>query len=135
VSAELGEQDAILVNKVDLSPGTRGFINAGAHAVFAVSARTGEGIADLLAWIEHQVVQRAGGYESMPMTRARHRAAIEASVRYLKRFLAGAPASEPAYDLLAEDLRLAARELGRITGRIDVEDYLDVIFGDFCIGK
>ena len=38
-------------------------------------------------------------------------------------------------DLLAEDLRLAARELGRITGRIDVEDYLDVIFRDFCIGK
>jgi len=135
VSAELGEQDAILLNKVDLSPGTRGFINAGAHAVFAVSARTGEGIADLLAWIGRQVEQRAGGSESMPMTRARHRAAIDASVRYLKRFLAGAPASDPACDLLAEDLRLAARELGRITGRIDVEDYLDVIFRDFCIGK
>jgi tRNA modification GTPase len=38
-------------------------------------------------------------------------------------------------DVLAEDLRMAARELGRLTGRIDVEDYLDVIFRDFCIGK
>jgi tRNA modification GTPase len=36
---------------------------------------------------------------------------------------------------MAEDLRLAARALGRITGRVDVEDILDVIFGEFCIGK
>lgn len=135
VSLELGAQDAVLVNKVDLSPGTRGFISAGAHTVFAVSARTGEGIADLLAWLEQQVAQRAGGSESMPMTRARHRSAIEASTRYLSRFLDGTSGEEPAIDLLAEDLRLAARELGRITGRIDVEDYLDVIFRDFCIGK
>ncbi|MEP4734570.1 hypothetical protein, partial [Parvibaculum sp.] len=38
-------------------------------------------------------------------------------------------------ELVAEDLRLAARALGRITGRVDVEDLLDVIFRDFCIGK
>jgi tRNA modification GTPase len=38
-------------------------------------------------------------------------------------------------ELVAEDLRLAARALGRITGRVDVEDLLDVIFTDFCIGK
>jgi tRNA modification GTPase len=37
--------------------------------------------------------------------------------------------------MVAEDLRLAARELGRITGRVDVEEILDVIFRDFCIGK
>jgi tRNA modification GTPase len=41
----------------------------------------------------------------------------------------------PALELMAEDLRLAARALGRITGRVDVEDLLDVIFRDFCIGK
>ena len=38
-------------------------------------------------------------------------------------------------DLLAEELRIAARALGRLTGRVDVEDILDVIFRDFCIGK
>jgi tRNA modification GTPase len=38
-------------------------------------------------------------------------------------------------DLLAEELRLAARAIGRLTGRVDVEDILDVIFRDFCIGK
>ena len=38
-------------------------------------------------------------------------------------------------ELRAEDMRLAARALGRITGRVDVEDVLDVIFRDFCIGK
>ena len=46
--------------------------------------------------------------------------------------------SEPApvrEDVVAEDLRLAARALGRLTGRVDVEDILDVIFRDFCIGK
>ena len=38
-------------------------------------------------------------------------------------------------ELVAEELRLAARALGRLTGRVDVEDVLDVIFRDFCIGK
>jgi tRNA modification GTPase len=38
-------------------------------------------------------------------------------------------------DLVAEELRLAARDLGRLTGRVDVEDVLDVIFRDFCVGK
>jgi tRNA modification GTPase len=38
-------------------------------------------------------------------------------------------------ELLAEDLRSAARALGRITGRVDVEDILDVVFASFCIGK
>jgi tRNA modification GTPase len=41
----------------------------------------------------------------------------------------------PLPELVAEDLRLSARAIGRITGRIDVEDLLDVIFNDFCIGK
>jgi tRNA modification GTPase len=44
----------------------------------------------------------------------------------------GGSASE---ELVAEELRLAARALGRLTGRVDVEDILDVIFRDFCIGK
>ncbi|MBF0335520.1 MAG: tRNA uridine-5-carboxymethylaminomethyl(34) synthesis GTPase MnmE, partial [Alphaproteobacteria bacterium] len=64
------------------------------------------------------------------LTRARHRAAFEDCVAALARAEAA-----PLADLLAEDVRLAARALGRVSGRVDVEDLLDVIFRDFCIGK
>jgi len=64
------------------------------------------------------------------LTRARHRQALEEAAASLQRSL-GAPLPE----LRAEDLRLALRSLGRITGTVDVEDLLDVIFRDFCIGK
>jgi tRNA modification GTPase len=64
------------------------------------------------------------------LTRARHREALETALAALQRSLtAGLP------ELRAEDLRLAWRSLGRITGRVDVEDLLDVIFRDFCLGK
>ena len=64
------------------------------------------------------------------LTRARHRAALESAVDALAR--AGRAG---AAELAAEDLRLAARALGRITGRIAVDEILDVVFRDFCIGK
>ena len=64
------------------------------------------------------------------LTRARHRLALAECVAALHRSLS---ASLP--ELAAEDLRLATRALGRITGRVDVEDILDIIFRDFCIGK
>ena len=65
-----------------------------------------------------------------PLTRARHRNALEQCAQALDRFAA---AGEP--ELAAEDLRLAVRALGRITGRTDVEDVLDAVFASFCIGK
>ena len=64
------------------------------------------------------------------LTRARHRQALEEAVSALRRSL-----TAPLSELRAEDLRLALRSLGRITGAVDVEDLLDVIFRDFCIGK
>ena len=68
--------------------------------------------------------------EAPLLTRARHRQALEEAVSALRRSL-----SAPLAELRAEDLRLALRNLGRITGTVDVEDLLDVIFRDFCIGK
>ena len=135
VTLELSAHDAMLINKADIaksngSPNVRDGVTT-----FKVSARTGQGIDELVAWLEQQVSSRIGGSESMPMTRARHRAALEAVTVYLDRFLQAFSQSHSHVDLLAEELRMAARELGRITGRIDVEDYLDVIFRDFCIGK
>jgi tRNA modification GTPase len=71
--------------------------------------------------------------ETAIVTRARHRRALEDTVSALDRALAqGASGRE---ELIAEELRSAATTLGRLTGRVDVEDILDVIFRDFCIGK
>jgi tRNA modification GTPase len=96
----------------------------------AVSAKTGAGIAELLTRLEAEVANRYDTQGAPTITRARHRAALTECRYALARAF---EASQP--ELLAEDLRLAARALGRITGRVGVEDVLDVIFREFCIGK
>ena len=65
-------------------------------------------------------------------SRERHRRALEDVVAALRR---ASRVDRDREDLLAEELRIAAQSLGRLTGRVDVEDVLDVIFRDFCIGK
>ena len=64
------------------------------------------------------------------LTRARHRKAVEDCVAALRRF-----DRDGEIELGAEDLRLAARALGRIGGRVEVDEVLDTIFREFCIGK
>ena len=101
----------------------------------ALSARSGAGVDALLDRLEEwaQTNFPTGG-EAPVITRARHRQALEDCAEGLRRALAAAgDASRP--ELMAEDLRLAMRALGRVTGSVDVEDLLDVIFRDFCIGK
>ena len=71
--------------------------------------------------------------EAAVVTRARHRLALEETVAALDRALAEGKAGRE--ELIAENLRSAATTLGRLSGRVDVEDVLDVIFRDFCIGK
>ena len=100
---------------------------------FNVSAETGAGIPGLLSALEGQASGFLAGAESALITRARHRKALEDAVAALRR-AGGRPVADRE-DLLAEELRLAAQALGRLTGRVDVEDILDVIFRDFCIGK
>jgi tRNA modification GTPase len=73
------------------------------------------------------------GAEPALVTRERHRRTLEDALAALRRALA--PGLAAKEDLLAEELRIAAGALGRLTGRVDVEDILDVIFQDFCIGK
>ena len=97
---------------------------------FAISARTGTGIDRLLAFLTEAVIERAGLSETPALTRERHRQALTECSQGLARALAA-----PAIELVAEDLRLAVRAIGRITGRVDVEDLLDIVFRDFCIGK
>ena len=69
------------------------------------------------------------------VTRARHRQALEQTIGAIDRALAEAAKPGEREELVAEELRTAATALGRLTGRVDVEDILDVIFRDFCIGK
>jgi tRNA modification GTPase len=73
--------------------------------------------------------------EGAIITRARHRQHVEAAVEALIRFETLSQQGTMAVDMAAEELRLATSELGRITGAVDVEDVLDVLFTDFCIGK
>jgi tRNA modification GTPase len=100
--------------------------------VLFISARDGIGIDLLLQKLADEIGRRFADVHpsAPPLTRARHRAALMECVEHLDRAL-GAPMA----DLRAEDVRLATRALGRITGRVDVEDLLDIIFRDFCIGK
>jgi tRNA modification GTPase len=73
--------------------------------------------------------------EDAVITRARHRRHVESAAEALRRFEMRSGEGYAALDMAAEELRLAASELGRITGAVDVEDVLDVLFSDFCIGK
>ncbi len=125
----LGENAVAVVNKIDLRRPETPFEVAG-HRAMEISAVTGEGLDRLLAALRDRINERFSAGEAPVLTRARHRAALEECVAALR----GAEnATLP--ELMAEDLRLAARALGRITGRVGVEDILDVVFADFCIGK
>jgi tRNA modification GTPase len=96
-----------------------------------ISAKTGEGFSELLSLLEKNVQKALEIKSNSPVfTRARHRHELEAARSALERATAASQS-----ELMAEDLRLALRALGRITGRVDIEELLDVIFRDFCIGK
>ena len=101
--------------------------------VFNISAITGQGFDRLLSQLARHAEHFLAGAESALVTRERHRRTLEDTLAALRRALAGDLAIHE--DLLAEELRIAARALGRLTGRVDVEDVLDVIFRDFCVGK
>jgi tRNA modification GTPase len=120
-----GADTLLVANKIDL---VRHRDNLPADSV-AISALTGAGVPAL---IEQLAARIAADYHSAAplLTRTRHRAALEFARDGLRRAL-----SAPLPELRAEDLRLAWRSLGQITGHVDVEDLLDVIFAEFCIGK
>ena len=88
----------------------------------------------LLTVLAEHVRSLTGIGEAPLLTRARHREAVTEAEIALVRFVSGA-AEGSELALLAEDLRLAARAIGRLTGAIGVEDVLDRIFSTFCIGK
>jgi tRNA modification GTPase len=148
VDATIAEQDTelppkgdagaawLVRNKLDLlGPGAKpgaGPDREGRRA-FAISAQTGMGIDALVAALAEHAGEVFVTGEPSIVTRERHRAALTETVEALGRAIEEGSGGQE--DLVAEEFRLAARRLGRITGRVDVEDILDVIFRDFCIGK
>lgn len=116
-------RDIVVVNKADLAP-------VDDASVVSLSALSGVGLPELLGRIERaaqSLMQESG---APPLTRARHREALVEVHESLGRALVA-----PEIALAAEDLRLALRALGRITGAVRIDELLDVIFRDFCIGK
>jgi tRNA modification GTPase len=125
-SAWPGLDTLLVANKIDLVQARRADLP---KTAIPISALTGEGVDTLLTALGERVAQ-SYRIEAPLLTRARHRQALEEAAASLQRSL-----SATLPELRAEDLRLALRSLGRITGAVDVEDLLDVIFRDFCIGK
>jgi tRNA modification GTPase len=122
------DQDLVLANKMDLLDARP--LPATAIPLLPISVRSGTGLNELIARIGEIAAQAMDSVGSPALTRARHRSALEDALVALSR---SREARDP--ELLAEDLRLAVRAIGRITGRVDVEDLLDRIFSEFCIGK
>ena len=88
-----------------------------------------------LPWNLAEIVRERLSTDEAPLvTRARHRELVEEALAHVERSLEGARIGVGA-ELVSEDLRMAARALGRITGTVDAEDLLDRIFSSFCIGK
>ena len=132
-----------IVNKIDLVPQPREVLPGGENVAqsgagecasprYFVSSTTGAGIAGLVDGIAH-FCENFFSAEPALVARERQRAQLAECGRALCGAVAAA--GEGREEIVAEQLRLAARALGKLLGRVDVEDILDVIFRDFCIGK
>jgi tRNA modification GTPase len=113
----------LIANKADLG-------GIGPEGALRISAKTGFGMGELRLRLASAARRMTESNGPPPLTRARHRAALLAAAEHLE-------AAEKAdlAELRGEDLRLAMRALGRITGHVGVEDILDTVFSKFCIGK
>ena len=122
----IDERSVLVVNKMDVA----GAENDLSHAL-SLSVHTGDGLDELMDALLVKIKTLMDDSREVPsLTRQRHRGHVEEALAALERSQGAA-----LPELMAEDARLAIRALGRITGKVDVEDLLDVIFRDFCIGK
>jgi tRNA modification GTPase len=115
-------------NKIDLDSTTRPMAEAG----FAISARSGDGLPELIAALVGFAQDYFGSSEGGLISRTRQRQLLQQTAASLQRSI---DVVEEGEELAAEELRVAAHSLGRLLGRVDVEDILDVIFRQFCVGK
>lgn len=122
--------DLLVLNKADLLPTQLHSSTPQPGYTLTLSAKTGLGITDLLTLLQQQVQQRYHNLPSHSLSRARQRRLVERSADHLHHSL-----SAPTAEIMAEELRLALRALGELLGKVDVDQLLDVIFRDFCLGK
>jgi tRNA modification GTPase len=114
------------VNKIDLCKD----LNDCNDKIY-ISIKTSEGLDTLINHVSRETKTLFEDIQNSPsLTRARHREALVEAQDHINRALKGF-----SPDMIAEDIRMSVRSIGRITGRTDVEDLLDIIFRDFCIGK
>ncbi len=127
----------LLLNKSDLPAreGGGGFSGEGRRGTLSLSAKTGEGVERLLAALSRELAPPESDLQAeAPMTRLRHRIAVEKAVAALGR--AERAAGEGlSTEFPAADVREAARALAELTGEIAPEEVLDSIFSSFCVGK
>jgi tRNA modification GTPase len=121
-------------NKIDLEKEGRPLAEAEtpSRGSFQISASCGDGVPELIAALVDFAQHYFGGTEGGMISRARQRTLLQETATSLRRSVAVVGQGE---ELAAEELRLAAHSLGRLLGRVDVEDILDVIFREFCVGK
>ncbi|MBZ0251431.1 MAG: tRNA uridine-5-carboxymethylaminomethyl(34) synthesis GTPase MnmE, partial [Burkholderiales bacterium] len=122
---------ARVTNKIDLAGLPAGRESSGAEVRLRLSARTGEGVAALRAWLLEVAGWHPAG-EGIFLARERHLVALREAAGHLTN---AAGEHMQAFELFAEDLRLAQAALGRITGEVTADDLLGQIFSRFCIGK
>ena len=139
LGAHVRSGDLCLIYKTDLAAGPSAVAApawAAGHRIdaLAVAMTTGDGLEDLRAALAARVVAALSGSDFPGATRARHRRDLTEARDHLLR-AASALAARGEVELAAEDVRLAARCLARVGGRIDPEDVLDRVFARFCIGK
>ena len=101
-----------------------------ANGNIVISAKHQQGIEVLLDAIGQIIQDKFTVNSNLLITRTRYREALSNALSSLRLFNL-----DKEIELSAEDIRLAAREIGKITGRIEVDEILDKIFGSFCIGK
>lgn len=124
---DLDSETLWIENKSDLA--SAGSINRADHQL---SVKTGEGMAAFFASLERRVLDMAANGESATLIRTRHK---QVTASCIENLLRASAISADHLELMAEALRAAAYDMGRLTGRIDVEEILDAIFREFCIGK
>jgi tRNA modification GTPase len=119
-------------NKIDLDEASRPMADTAIRTGFWISAKSGDGVPELIAGLVGFAEGYFGATEVGLISRARQRQLLQETASSLHRSM---DVAEEGEELAAEELRVAAHSLGRLLGRVDVEDILDVIFREFCVGK
>ncbi len=127
-----GAGDLLVLNKSDLARGADGRAASASADIetLSLSVLSEADVAALRAWLEARVINALSGAEFPAATRLRHAESLAEAAERVRRAL-----GQPEPELAAEDVRLAARALERVSGRVDPEAVLDRVFSSFCIGK